>query len=1336
MATGYGPSRRLLFDGDENKYEQWEIKFLGYMKLRNLKETLLLKTLPTDTVKIAVDAEKNEEAFAELIQYLDDRSLQLVMRDAVDDGRKALKILREHYRSSSKPKIISLYTELTSLRKDRNETVTDYLMRAESYATALKLAGENISDSLLIAMVIKGLPENFKPLTVVITQSDKKYTFTEFKTALRSFEETENCSSHQENDSIMKSLFRPSAQPQNTSSRITCYNCGKSGHKSFQCRSASATQKKKFCRVCKSHTHDEKFCRKLSDKHGTQLTYMSTYDEQDEEPENHVFSFKANFFNSSEVHDDWPTQDELLVDTGATSHICNDISKFESFDESFEPERHYIELADGTVTNNAALKKGTVVVNLRSNDGKIHSANLENTLYVPSYPQNIFSVRAATTKGSTATFGPHTSELTTPNGTKFELETRGKLYYLCSSKDSRHASYDLQKWHEILGHCNVDDVRKLESVVNGMKISDKQTGTCEVCIKGKQTQVFEREPDKRATAPLELVHTDLAGPISPTAKDEFRYAIIFVDDFSGFMFVYFLRQKNDAAQATKRFLADAAPYGKVIRLRSDNGTEFTCADFQNVLIENHIKHEKSSPHSPHQNGTAERGWRTLFEMARCLLINAKIPKQFWTYAVGMAAYIRNRCYLRRTKQTPFYYFTGNKPNISNMHLFGSICYGYENDKSKLNPRSTKGIFVGHDRYSPAYLLINPENGKVKKYRCVKFLDTFEVREETERQCTTEEKLNSKENGNDDDDDSVVHTQTNVDVPENRRYPQRIRSAPKRLITEDATSVTIDFCYKMCNVNVPQSYEEAMKTVDAPMWKCAMDEEMNSLLENDTFSVTTLPDDKSKIKGRWVYSTKEGPNGNISKYKARYVAKGYSQDYGSDYTETFSPTARMTSVRMLMQIAAQKDLLVHQMDVKSAYLNAPIDCEVYLEQPKGYETFSTKGEKMVYKLKKSLYGLKQSGRNWNLLLHNFLVENHFEQSPVDACLYTNQNGNDLTRIIIWVDDIIIAAPSVSLIIKVKEILTSKFKMTDLGAISYFLGIQFECQPDCIKMTQSRYIQKLLEKYQMNECKPRDTPGEQKTSDTTDLLSEEEALTYRQITGALIYIMTCTRPDICYAVTTLSRYLSCPTNEQMIALKHLLRYLKGTIFYGLCYRKNDDIHINGFCDADWASSSNDRRSISGYCFAIANGALISWRSAKQSVVALSTCEAEYIALAAAGQEAKFLNELLKSIDGHDYSPVTIQGDNQAALSLAKNPNNHKRSKHIDIKYHFIRHECSRKMISLVYIPTNENIADIFTKSATKQKLSTFRNIIFCQEYRTDDGRAMTAGRWSIERMMDER
>ena len=381
----------------------------------------------------------------------------------------------------------------------------------------------------------------------------------------------------------------------------------------------------------------------------------------------------------------------------------------------------------------------------------------------------------------------------------------------------------------------------------------------------------------------------------------------------------------------------------------------------------------------------------------------------------------------------------------------------------------------------------------------------------------------------------------------------------------------------------------------------------------------------------------------------------------------------------------------------------------MEQAEGFQVNSE--VKLVYKLNKSLYGLKQSGRNWNNMLHTYLLENNFVQNAVDHCICTMKNENEMVIILVWVDDLIIAATNDELLSKIKQMLNDKFHMKDLGTLSYFLGISFEQGEGYVKMNQTKYLLKILEKFEMSNCKPRSTPCEQKLECNGD--EQIDSTKYREVVGSLIYAMTCTRPDICWIVTKLSQYLSKPQKEHWVAAKHVLRYLKGTVNYDLCYRKCEgDLSLVGYSDADWASSTEDRRSTTGYCFSlIETGPLVSWKSRKQPVVALSSCESEYIALSAAVQEGLYLTQLINDIKvGINQNSILIFEDNQGTIALSKNPVNRSRAKHIDIKYHFIRDEVNKGKVVLEYCPTGEMVADVMTKPTTRCKMEKFKNFIF--------------------------
>ena len=1004
--TGYGYStrNRLCFDGDEAKYELFEVKFLGHLRLQKLLDELNKET---------PDVERNACIFAELVQVLDDKSLSLIIRDAKDDGKKSINILREHYLGRSKPRIISLYGELASLKMCPTETTTDYVIRAETAATSLKTAGEVISDSLLMAMCLKGLPNKYNSFATVITQKDDKIDFVKFKSALRSFEESENSrfNNNSNDDNIMQA----------SSNIITCFKCGKPGHKSFECRNKGNSSQNnsnvkynryknsRWCTNCNAASHDTKYCRKNTAK------VVSQNCERDGNND-HSFAFKTVVANKENYQCLEKLNECMLVDCGATSHIICDESKFSSFDQNFDSSSHFIELADNSRSNNVVKGKGVAKMHIYDSNGDKCDFILNNALYVPSYKQNIFSVQAATENGASINFAPNDAKLCTVDGTIFDIEQKGRLYYLNNVKSSTIISRPLSEWHEVLGHSNVQDILKLENCVEGMKITDKcaaKNFKCDVCMKGKMTQYRERTADKKAESPLELVHTDLAGPITPMGREGFNYAINFIDDYSGATYVYFLKGKDDTPRAFQQFISDSAPYGIIKRIRSDNGKEYVSQEFQNIVLDNKIKHEFSAPYSAHQNGTSERAWRTLFEMGRCLLLESGLPKNLWTYAVRAAAFTRNRCYNPRTGKTPFEMLTGCKPNINKLEIFGSKCFAYIQKKKKLDDRSQEGKFVGFDNKSPAYLVYFPSENKVSRVRCVNFSASqnipcemneddylFYPREIASNKNVSKNDLQAKNNDKPETktDDSKLSLDNNTDDDCNKktRFSTRERKKPEYLDAYETeyddysdclskmNHTSIHYCYKMAAI--PNTFQEAMSSPDSHRWKSAMDEEVSTLQENNTYTLIKLPKDKSVIGGRWVFDVKPGIN-NEPKYKARYVAKGFSQIKDRDYDETFAPTARLTSIRMILQIAANHNMVIHQMDFKSAYLNSDIDFDLYVKQPEGYVLFDENDKPLVCKLNKSLYGLKQSGRNWNALLDSFLKHNNFIQSMSDPCLYT-------------------------------------------------------------------------------------------------------------------------------------------------------------------------------------------------------------------------------------------------------------------------------------------------------------------------------------------------------------
>ena len=464
--TGYGPSavnNRLLFDGDEERYQLWECKFVARLHTLKLAETL-------DCADQTFDTSKNAQIFYELVQLLDDKSLQLIINDAKNDGRKSIEILRNFYVGSSRPRIISLYHEITSLHKSETESVTDYMLRGEKLATSLKSAGQTVSDQLLIAMILKGLDDSYKAFSTVITQRKEDPSFSEFKTSLRSFEESEKVrtsSAAAADDRVMQ----VKAQRAHQAMRAKCYNCGIRGHFQADCKepkrnnnNSNNSSRKKWCNLCKNKTHNTDDCRKRSN-----VNNVKTNDDG-----NRDYTMKINIdLNSEHICSSKSNVCKILVDTGASSHIITDINKFIRKDDNFEPERHVIELADGSRHRGLVRAKGDATCEILDSDGTKCNVTLNNALCIPSYHQDILSVDSATGQGCGVQFHPNTAFITTSNGTRFDINKEGKLYYLNTIKTCN--SQSLLNWHKTLGHCNTRDILKLEEVVDGMKIGSKNS---------------------------------------------------------------------------------------------------------------------------------------------------------------------------------------------------------------------------------------------------------------------------------------------------------------------------------------------------------------------------------------------------------------------------------------------------------------------------------------------------------------------------------------------------------------------------------------------------------------------------------------------------------------------------------------------------------------------------------------------------------------------------------------------------------------------------------------------------------------------------------------------
>ncbi|BBH06862.1 transposable element gene [Prunus dulcis] len=415
---------------------------------------------------------------------------------------------------------------------------------------------------------------------------------------------------------------------------------------------------------------------------------------------------------------------------------------------------------------------------------------------------------------------------------------------------------------------------------------------------------------------------------------------------------------------------------------------------------------------------------------------------------------------------------------------------------------------------------------------------------------------------------------------------------------------------------PTTYKEAVMSVDAPFWKEAINDEFQSIIQNNTWMLTNLPAGNKAIGCKWVFRKKLKPDGSIDKYKARLVAKGFTQKKGIDYFDTYSPVSRITTIRTLIALASVHNLVIHQMDVKTAFLNGDLDEEIYMEQPEG---FIVKGqEHKVCKLVKSLYGLKQAPKQWHEKFDKVILDYDFKFNGHDKCVYYKENNGEHVILCLYVDDILIFGTNLEIVNDVKSYLSRNFDMKDMGEAHVILGMKIEKTTQGISLSQSSTIEKMLKKFNYFECKPTPTPYDPNVHLKKNQGEPFSQLKYSQMIGSLLYIANKTRPDIAYAVGRLSRYTHNPSKEHWNALERVFKYLRGTIDYSLCYKGFPNV-VEGYSDANWITDNEEVKSTSGYIFLL-GGAAISWGSKKQTIISRSTMESELIALDTTCTEAE--------------------------------------------------------------------------------------------------------------------
>ncbi|KAK9048587.1 hypothetical protein SSX86_032448 [Deinandra increscens subsp. villosa] len=767
-----------------------------------------------------------------------------------------------------------------------------------------------------------------------------------------------------------------------------------------------------------------------------------------------------------------------------------------------------------------------------------------------------------------------------------------------------------------------------------------------------------------------------------------------------------------------------------------------------------IDRQYSAPYTPQQNGVAERRNRTLIEAARTMMCEAKLPIFFWAEAVNTACYVQNRVLLnKRHEQTPYQIVYGEKPKVGYFKSFGCPCTVLiQSDVGKFEAKADECYFVGYSANS-AYRVYNKTTKVIIEafnvdwmednptdagagpdwifdygslFEGFNFSNVFhnlgeeedivvpssDVRPHVDRasaessrnattdipECsgTRDAPVDSQGPGM---SDNVVNANlpVNVSVPDvqvsriNRDHPLSNVVGPVTAgVTTRSRTGHINFCMYSCFISQIEP-PNVMVALKDPSWMEAMHNELNQFSKLGVWRLVKRPDDKKVIPTRWLYKNKKDDSGIIVRNKARLIVQGHRQVHGIDYDEVYAPVARLEAIRIFLAVASYLNFTVHQMDVKTAFLYAEMNEEVYVTQPPGF--IDEENPDHVYLLDKALYGLHQAPRTWYETLSNHLVENGYTRGVVDQTLFRKRVEEDIIMVQVYVDDIIYGSTNEELCTEFEEIMKKKFEMSDQGEMSFFLALQVKQDESGILIHQEKYVNEILEKFKMKDCKPISTPMASRPLLSADLNGESVSeFHYRSMIGSLMYL-TASRPDIMHAVCVCARYQANPKLSHLSAVKRIFRYLKGRPRLGLWYPKNTDFQLYAFTDSDYGGSDLDRKSTTGGCQYLGDR-LISWQSKKQHTVSKSTAEAEYVAASAGTSQVVWIQNQLTDY-GMEFVNTPIFCDNAAALEIVKNPVQHSKTKHIDIKVHFIRDCFDRELIQLQKVSSDQNVSDIFTK-----------------------------------------
>ena len=1217
------------------------------------------------------------------------------------DAHTMIEGLRGMFQNQARTETFNISKSLFVCKLAEGSPVSPHVIKMIGYIETLDRLGSELHQDLATDVILQSLPASYEPFIMNFQMNGLDKTLSELHGMLKTAEESikknpnhvmmiqkgnkkrkrwtppnpkgkgkEKSSGGESSGSKLKPAPKAKSGP---TSEDECFHCHEKGH---------------WSRNCKKYLEEKK------KKKGSETS--------------------TSGINVIEINIALSSSESWVFDTGSMIHTCKSL---QGLSETRRFARGELDVRVGNGAKVAVLAVGTYHLSLPS--GLV--LELNNCYCIPALSKNIISSSCLEEVGdfkivienkrcSIFCNGIFYAHCPLVNGL-YVLDLEDKS--VCNINTKRLRPNDLNPtfiWHCRLGHINEKRIEQLHKDGLLSSFDFESFDTCESCLLGKMTKAPFTGQSERASDLLGLVHTDVCGPMSSIARGGFQYFITFTDDFSRYGYIYLMRHKSESFEKFKEFQNEVQnQLGKTIKfLRSDRGGEYLSLEFGDHLKQCGIIPQLTPPGTPQWNGVSERRNRTLLDMVRSMMSQADLPLSFWGYALETAAFTLNRVPSKSVEKTPYEIWTGKRPGLSFLKVWGCEAYVKRLMSDKLTPKSDKCFFVGYPRETKGYYFYNKAEGKVFVARNGVFLEKeFLSKGFSGSKVQLEEIQETPETVSaptEDPRDVQDVAQPVVEAPAPRRSIRARRATDKLnlLITEERHVLLMEN-------DEPLTYKEAMMGPDSDKWLEAMESELKSMHDNQVWNLVDQIDSVRPVDCKWIFKKKLDMDGNVHIYKARLVAKGFRQIQGVDYEETFSPVAMLKSVRILLAIAAYYDYEIWQMDVKTAFLNGHLSEDVYMTQPEGFVDPKNAGK--ICKLQRSIYGLKQASRSWNIRFDEVVKGFGFIKNEDEPCVYKKASGSALVFLVLYVDDILLIGNDIPMLEAVKTSLKKSFSMKDLGEAAYILGIRIyrDRSKRLIGLSQDTYIDKILNRFNMQDSKKGFLPmshgitlSKSQCATTPDEQKRMSTIPYASAIGSIMYAMLCTRPDVSFALSVTSRYQSDFGEAHWTIVKSILKYLRRTKDMFLIFGGEDELLVKGYTDASFQTDKDDSKSQSGFVFCL-NGGAVSWKSSKQDTVADSTTEAEYIAASEAAKEAVWIRKFVSDLGvvPSASSPVDLYCDNSGAVALAKEPRTTKKSRHILRKYHLIRNFVERGDVKVCKVHTDSNVADPLTKPLPQPK-----------------------------------